>query len=195
VRTTRPSLLIRIKDRRDSESWREFDAIYRPLLHRYARARGLDDAEAEDVTQHCLAAISGHISRFDYDPTKGRFKGWLKTLVNNRVRNLMRDRREQPAESQDFKRDQRREPLPEALFEELWMEEHLRHCLELVRGEVTEATYAAFQSHVIEERPVEEVCAALKMTANQLYKIKWRVTQKLEEKLKELLGDEAYSDE
>ena len=52
--TTRASLLLRIKDTRNTHAWAEFDAIYRPMLYRFARARGLDDAAAEDLVQHCI---------------------------------------------------------------------------------------------------------------------------------------------
>lgn len=190
MQTTRASLLVRIKDRRNSAAWGEFDAIYRPMLHRFAIMRGLDDASAEDVVQQCMTAIHNHIEGFDYDPSKGRFKGWLRTLVNNRIRNLARDRHDRPAESQDFKQDQAREPSPEEAFDHIWMEEHLKHALRLVRDEVDQQTFTAFQRYVMEEQPVEATCKEVGVTANQLYKIKWRVTQKLGEKMKELLGEE-----
>jgi RNA polymerase sigma factor (sigma-70 family) len=189
METTRVSLLLRIRDRRDARSWEEFDGLYRPMLYRFAVMRGLDHAEAEDVVQHCMTVIQEHIARFDYDPRKGRFKGWLRTMVHNRVRNLLRDRHEQTAESQDFKRDQAREQPPEEMFDRVWMEEHLKHCLLLMRNEVEEASFAAFRLYVIEERPVDEVCKELNMTTNQLYKVKWRLTQKLAEKMKELMAD------
>ena len=51
------------------------------MLMRFAKGRGLDHAGAEDVTQHCMAAVSKHIERFDYDPRKGRFKGWQPLKV------------------------------------------------------------------------------------------------------------------
>jgi len=35
---TEPSLLIRIRDAEDQESWSEFLAIYEPLIHRLASA-------------------------------------------------------------------------------------------------------------------------------------------------------------
>ena len=96
---TRASLLLRIKDRSDAQAWHEFDVLYRPMLNRFARSRGLNDADAEDVVQHCMMAVQKHIAHFEYDPTQGRFKGWLRTLVNNRIRNLLRDRKEALAES------------------------------------------------------------------------------------------------
>ncbi len=185
--TTRASLLLRIRDRRDSQSWREFDAIYRPLLYRFARASGAGREEAEEVAQQCMVAISGHIDRFEYDPEKGRFKAWLRTVANNTLRKQRRGRRPQQAKTRDFDGLQAREPSPEDVFERLWLEEHLRHCIELVRGEVQDSSFTAFKRYVLEKEPVEQVCRELDMTANQVYRIKWRLTQKLDEKMKALL--------
>lgn len=189
--TTRASLLIRIRDPRNSTAWAEFDSIYRPMLERFARIQGLRPVDTDDLVQACMVAIHKHIESFEYDPGKGRFKGWLKTMVGNKVRNFFRDnQREQTAESHDFQRVDESEETPDTAFDRLWMDEHLRHCLSLVRHEIDEATFDAFCKYVIEEQPVETVCARFGISTQQLYKIKWRLTQKLGEKMKELLGDD-----
>ena len=46
---TRASLLLRIRDPKDNAAWKEFDAIYRPMLQRFARTMGLGAADAEDT--------------------------------------------------------------------------------------------------------------------------------------------------
>jgi len=38
---------------------------------------------------------------------------------------------------------------------------------------------------VLQERPVEEVCERLGLTANSLYRIKYRMARKLETKMRE----------
>jgi RNA polymerase sigma-70 factor (ECF subfamily) len=187
VDTTRPSLLLRIRDRSDRRAWETFDALYRPMLQRFARARGLGETDAEETAQQCLATIADRIAEFSYDPQKGRFKGWLCTLVNNRVRNLLRDRREQQGETADFEATPQREPTPDEAFDRIWMEEHLWHCLRELRGEVEETTFLAFQSYVIEQRPIEQVCQELKLTPNNVYTIKWRLTERVAAKMRELL--------
>ena len=88
--TTRPRLLIRIRNRADHPAWYEFDALYRPLLFRFGRARGLGETEAEEVAQHGMAAIDRYIGSFEYDPQKGKFKSWLATMINNHIRNMLR---------------------------------------------------------------------------------------------------------
>jgi len=189
VDTTRHSLLIRIRDPQDGAAWREFDRLYRPLLTRYARARGLSPDDTEDVVQHCMAAVQQHIGTFEYDPRSGRFKSWLCTLVINRIRNLHRGRRERIAESGEIAAAPTAEPSPEEVFEKIWVKEHVRHCLDQVRRETDELTYTAFRRYALDEEPVEQVCTDLGINANKLYKIKWQLTQKLREKMVELLGE------
>ncbi len=190
METTRPSLLIRVRNRQDQAAWEEFDGLYRPMLHHFALARGLNPTEAEEIAQQCMTAVCEHIAGFEYDPGKGRFKGWLKTLVSNRIKNMLRGRHQQQAESQDFKRPQEREESPDDIFDQCWRQEHLKHCLRLIRTEVEETTFQAFVAYVMKEEPIERVCAELKMTANQVHAIKSRMIKRLRERMIELLGEE-----
>ena len=185
--TTRPSLLLRIRDRDDADAWAAFDAVYRPMIQRFALASGLSATDAEDVTQQCLTAIVDHIGEFTYDPQKGRFKGWLRTIVNNRVRNLRRRPPEAQAATGDFQTPQQRETAPDEAFDRIWMEEHLWHCLRELRGEVDRTTFLAFEHYVIDEQPVERVAAELGLTTNNVYTIKWRLTERVARKMKDLL--------
>jgi RNA polymerase sigma-70 factor (ECF subfamily) len=185
--TTRPSLLIRLKKDGDAAAWSEFDAIYRPMLRRVAQARGLSESDADDVVQHCLVAVLQHIKSFEYDRSKGRFKSWLCTLINNRVRNLRREQHgvELPADFADPA--QHRELAPDEEFERAWMEEHLRFALQQIKDTITPVAYAAYRRHVLEGEDVEAVCRAFSLTPGQLYKVKWRVTQKLQARLRDIL--------
>lgn len=189
--TTRPSLLLRLRDPRDAAAWEVFDQIYRPLLLRYARACGLRDDDADDVVQQCMAAVSSHIRRFEYDPGRGRFKGWLRTMVNNKVRNLLRGRRTRGVEGGILDELASEEHSPDEAFDRLWRQQHLWHCLRQLRTEVEETTYRAFEAYVIEQRPVDEICAELGIKPNLLYTIKWRMTERVADKMRELLGDDA----
>lgn len=65
---TRHSLLIRLQGREDQQAWREFLEIYEPVVYRLARRRGLQHADAQDVTQDVLASIAASIGRWDPDP-------------------------------------------------------------------------------------------------------------------------------
>jgi len=186
---TNPSLLRRIKDLRDGGAWGEFDSLYRPMLHRFAKIRGLSDADAEDIVQRCMASICVHIDEFTYDPSRGRFKAWLQTLVKNKCRDLQRSRKHREKDAEALKGVAADVEPPESAFERIWVEEHLNHCLRLLSQEEDEQTYKAFHEYAVEEQPVEEVCRRFELTAQQLYKIKWRLTKRLREQMTHLVGE------
>src|SRR5881275_2228178 len=87
--TTRPSLLVRLRDARDELAWSQFVEVYAPLVYGYARKHGLQDADAADLTQDVLQSVAGAVRRLDYDPQRGSFRGWLFTVVRNRFRNFL----------------------------------------------------------------------------------------------------------
>lgn len=191
MNTTRASLLIRVRDRGDADAWRTFDAIYRPMLLRFAQAKGLGSEAAEEIAQQCMTAIGEHIGTFEYDPQKGRFKAWLRTMANNKVRNYFRDRRMAQAESGHLRGLEDDGDTPDETFDKLWMQQHLWHCLGELQREVDAVTYEAFVAYVIEQKSVDEVCSALKIKPNNLYTIKWRMTDKVAERMRLLLDGEA----
>jgi RNA polymerase sigma factor (sigma-70 family) len=134
-----------------------------------------------------MTVISKKITEFAYDPEKGKFKGWLKTMVNNRVRNHFRDRKDHTAKTADFARTQQREQAPDETFERMWMQEHLWHCLRELKHDVEPTTYRAFEEYVIKQRPLEDICSETDLSTNNIYTIKWRMTEKIAVKMKELL--------
>ena len=79
---TRPSIMVRIGNG-DQNAWSEFVEIYRPLIYAFAHSRGLQDADADDVTQRVSAKVNG----FEYDQGKGHFRGWLGRVT---AREIMR---------------------------------------------------------------------------------------------------------
>src|SRR5437868_3093427 len=75
--STRASLLIRLRDPRDERAWGEFVDIYEPLILGLARRGGLRGADADDLAQEVFAAVASAIGRWDLDPARGSFRGWL----------------------------------------------------------------------------------------------------------------------
>ena len=189
--STRGSLLLRIRDRGDQSAWVQFDQIYRPMVLKFARARGLDSYTAEDVAQSVMLTVQSHINDFDYDPKCGRFRGWLKTIVNNRISNLVGKKDEANAISGDFKRADPHADAPDVLFDRIWMKEHLEHALNELRQSVEATSFAAFEAHVLKDEPVERVCQQFGLNSNQLYSIRFRLTRKLTQLMKDLLGEDA----
>ncbi len=88
---TRASLLLRVQDPADRESWNEFVSIYTPQIYLWAMRFGLQETDAEDATQIVLIKLVQSLRKFRYDRSKGAFRGWLKTVSQNAVRDLFRN--------------------------------------------------------------------------------------------------------
>jgi hypothetical protein len=95
--TTRPSLLLRMRDARDHEAWHTFVELYAPLVYRFARKRGLQDADAADLTQDVLRSVAYAMKGDKYDPARGSFRGWLHTVTRNAVYKSLRGGQRQPS--------------------------------------------------------------------------------------------------
>jgi len=181
-------LLARIKNPRDTEAWEEFHDLYAPLLYRFARARGLSHADAEDIRSTCYETIIKQIQEFDYDAGKGKFKAWLKTLVSRRVVDMLRKRRDKAGGSQDVKQLADPEPGPDEVWDRAWRQQHLKYCVARVRADVPGQTFKAFELLMAEE-PVPTICDRLGMTANQVYKAKARIIELVRVEMRAMYGE------
>ncbi len=86
---TKTSLLLRLQNPRDEEAWREFVAIYRPVVYRLARMRELQHADADDLSQRVVIAVQRVIGNWRVDPAKGRFRFWLARIAQNAILNAL----------------------------------------------------------------------------------------------------------
>src|SRR6516165_2795380 len=147
---TRPSLLMRLRDPMDERAWGEFVEIYGPLVHRVARRRGLQDADAADLVQEVFRAVAGAIERYDPDPARGSFRGWLSTIARNLIVNILNAQRRHPRGSGDTQIQQLLESQPapgceeSVLFDAEYHRRLLHWAVERIRDEFSETVWLAF---------------------------------------------------
>src|SRR5438093_13459028 len=89
---TRRSLLSRVKDLGDQESWRDFFDTYRRLIFSVAVKAGLTEEEAQDVVQETVVSLAKTMPGFKYDPAVCSFKTWLQHLTRKRIVDQLRKR-------------------------------------------------------------------------------------------------------
>jgi len=189
MKTTRPSLLLRVRDPRDSDAWREFYGLYAPLLLRYARERGLTPEDAEDVRDQCLETVVRKIADFEYDRARGSFQGWLRQMAEHKIIDHLRRRHPRLAESARLAALADSAPTPQEVWETEWKRGRLRFCLDRVRDSVPERDFETFRLLLFEELPVDRVCERLAINANQVYKAKARVLAEVRRTIAELDAD------
>jgi RNA polymerase sigma-70 factor (ECF subfamily) len=183
---TRPSLLLRLRDARDAEAWREFVDLYAPLVYGYARKQGLQDADAADLCQDVLGAVAGAVGRLDYDPARGAFRNWLFTIVRNRLANWQAARGRRAQASGDSTTQQLLEQCPapggmEAEWQAEWESRLIAWACEQAHRQVSEATWQAFWRTAVEGQPVKPVAADLGLTVTAVYHARSRVLSRLKE--------------
>lgn len=181
VPDTRISLLQRLYDRGDASAWVEFCAIYERAIYRLALQYGLQDADAREVSQEVLLAVSRQIHLFDVEG-KGRFRAWLATLARNAtIDQLRRNRRRAigslPSELTDPEQSMAADDSQR--FDSAARREQFRWAAELVQEQVSHATWQAFWKTAVEGLAPEQVAQQLNMSVGAVYVARCRTLAKL----------------
>lgn len=183
--TTRASLLIRVRDARDGRAWAEFVELYAPLVYGYARRRGLQDADAADLTQEVLRSVAQAVKRWEYDPQRGTFRAWLYTVTRNKLNTFLtrRQRETRAAGDTGILQALEQQPAPEDDAAARWQHDYERRVFawaaEQVRAASEEATWQAFEQTALEGKPAAEVATALGMSVGAVYVAKSRTLARL----------------
>ena len=193
---TRVTLLTRIRDGADADAWREFVYLYGPVVYGFARKRGLQDADAADLMQEVLRSVARNAEKMEYDPSRGKFRGWLYTVTRNKIYNFLNGQRNKPRSSGDPSIQERLDEIPDRPDDrdDDWELEYHRRlsakAMELVRDEFQPNTWRAFWGTAVEGRAAQEVGGELKMTSGAVYVAKSRVLARLREEVRLLDEDE-----
>jgi RNA polymerase sigma factor (sigma-70 family) len=183
--STHQSLLVRLRDAHDGPAWAEFVEIYAPLVYRFVRKRGLQDADAADLTQDVMGAVAKAIQGLDYETGRGSFRGWLFTIARNRLRNFITRRKPGDCGAGDTDAVRMLQDHPAPAEQALWDEEYDRQLFacaaKQVRGRVQTSTWQAFWLTSVEGKSGQETAAHLDMTVAAVYLAKSRVMAQLKE--------------
>lgn len=183
---TRASLLVRLRDPQDESAWREFVDLYTPLVYGYARKQGLQDADAADLSQDVLGAVSGAVGRLEYDPARGAFRNWLFTVVRRKLSNWRAARRNRLQGSGDSAIQQFLDECPapermEAEWQAEWERRLVGWACEQVRRQTSDLTWQAFWRTAIDGQPGKKVADDLGLSIAAVYHARSRVLARLKE--------------
>jgi RNA polymerase sigma-70 factor (ECF subfamily) len=179
--STHTSLLARLTDRGDAAAWREFAERYGELIRGFARRRGLQSADCDDVVQEVLLSLSKALPGFRYDASKGKFRSFLKTVALNAIIDRHRRRKGQTGVS-DIENTTwltSQDPEAEQAWEMEWRQYHLRQALRVVAVEFSETDYNAFRHYALEHRDARQTAAVMGLSVDQVYQAKSRITKRL----------------
>ena len=183
---TRSSLIHRLRDWEDQDSWQDFFDTYWKLIYTVAIKAGLSEAEARDVVQETVIAVAKQLRESGYDRTRSSFKNWLCLITRRRIIDHLRSRtgfglRHVHSAQGTTRTDtigRVPDPAslePDAVWEEEWRKNIMDAAIERVRRQVSPKQFQIFDLCVLRALPVAEVTRLVKVNAAQVYLARHRV--------------------
>ncbi len=188
---TRTSLIAQIRSPQDREAWDQFVIMYRPVIYRMARRRGMQDADAQDLVQTVLIRVAGAIQGWEKSSPETKFRHWLRRVARNAIATAFSRQpkdvgvggsemldllAEQPATAADIERE---------LLKESMRENYLRAAL-VVKADVDSESWRAFELTVVNGQPSEEVAKLLGKSMGAIYAARSRIMRRLREQVQRL---------
>jgi RNA polymerase sigma-70 factor (ECF subfamily) len=192
---TRYSLLSRLQDWGDNESWRVFFDTYWRLIYSVALKAGLTQTEAEEVVQETVICVAKDIQKFKRDRGLGSFKGWLCNLTRWRIADQLQ-KRTGLLRGDGAGAARTYQPLEEVAdladhtvgpdWEQEWQAHLLKAAIQRVKERVREEQYQLFDLYVTREWPIPRICQTLGVSKTQVYLAKLRITRLLRKEVARL---------
>lgn len=193
---TRFTLIAGIKSPENHAAWEEFVVIYRPVIYRMARRRGLQDADALDLSQEVFVRIAKAIER--YNPqAETRFRHWLRRVARNAILTVL-TRPDPLVGIGGLEMDKLlakqipQAPIANEMVAESQRELFLRAAA-IVRTDVNEETWQAFELTVIQGKSCEAAAVALGKSVGTIYAARSRIMKRLREQVERLQDDERWN--
>jgi RNA polymerase sigma-70 factor (ECF subfamily) len=184
-------LLLLLGNPTDRERWNAFVDRYAPKIYGWCRQRRLQEADAQDVTQEVLTQLVQKLRTFAYDPHKGTFRGWLKTLTHHAWCDYLEKRRRagegeaNPEVLAHLDKLEAREDLLTALAEVFDLE-LLAEAQARVQLQVSPRDWKIFQELAVARRPGPAVAGELGMTVTAVLMARSRVQKRLRQEIRRL---------
>ena len=97
---TRPTLLSKVR-RGDEDGWSQFYELYEGFIYSAAKGAGLSHEESRDVVQEAMVTVRNYVSNFVPDASRGRFRTWLRKIVQSRIADQYRKKKRNPTEKRE----------------------------------------------------------------------------------------------
>jgi RNA polymerase sigma-70 factor (ECF subfamily) len=186
VSPTSLSLLQRLQHAKpEASDWQRLDDIYHPYIRAWVLRFGIDEAEADDLTQEVFLVLSQDLPSFE--PLRnGSFRAWLRQIVLNQVRNFRKARKKRPQAGRDGV-EQLLSQLenPHSDLSRKWDHEHDRHVAQklmaLIKPDFEAKTWEAFVRCFLDGRPAKQVAEELVISEGAVAQAKYRILKRLRE--------------
>ena len=178
---TRQTLIERLKDKHDEESWKTFTQIYQRYIYVVIRRMNINHSECEDLVQEVLFKIWNKLPDFQYSPDKAKFRTWLSLVIKNKVLNYLESQKSHinkinKAAEQPIKKVLEQEV--DSIIRKEWENYVTNMAMEKIKGSFPGQAIKVFEM-TLEGLSIQEIATKLDIKENTVYKSKNRVKAKL----------------
>lgn len=191
---TSASLLIRIRDSSDKESWGVFEEIYAPIVRAYCRRRGFQNSDVEDITQEVMVKVCQSIRKFEYDPAIGKFRSWLATITANQLKSFVRNRDINDSHLVNAVESFHKAPGSESQWTTIFIQNLFETACGRIRNEFEERTWQCFEETWVHHKAPNVVADQLEIAVHSVYVNKSRVLKRLEQEFEFLTHDLPFAE-
>ena len=189
---TRQTLLMKIRDKHDDHAWSDFVYYYRKYIYNIIRRMGLNHHDTEEVVQQVILKAWEKLPTFDYNPQKGRFRGWLCSVTGNTAKDFLRKKRDRfvsldavVAEGESSFSEPVTMPEIEKIADEEWEKYLPDLAWKTVENEFEDNVKNTY--YLLKKgRTPKEITAELGLAENTVYVYKKRVVDRLRQEISRL---------
>ena len=193
MQETSISLLNRIAKGGHDDDWQQLITIYRPFMYQRISSYPLLINHAEDIVQEVLIVLVRELPAFQRR-REGSFRAFLRGIVLNQLRYAMRRVQKTPMVASQYEKlsshiEQLADPNSPmtAEFDRQHDQAVFRHAANIVRAEVKQSTWLAFQKHAIDGEQAAAVAEELGVSVNVVLLAKSRLTRRIREEIRGLV--------
>lgn len=175
------SLLARVRQSDDSQSWNRLVEIYEPLMRRWLLSYEVQDADAADLMQDVFEVVARELPSFEHSEHAGAFRSWLRKVLVNRLKNFWRSRKSRPVAAGGSSMLERLNQLEDDKSEvsRVWDDSHdqevITRLMELIRPTFLPKTWEAFRRQMFEQDKPHQIAEELGMSLGSVYMARTRV--------------------
>lgn len=178
---TRVTLLIRLRNQYDDDSWEEFTSYYGSYVYAVLKGMGVEFSDLDDMNQQILIKLWKNFPDFNYDPGKGSFRSWLCTVIRRTVYNYFRDKKETSK--------LRTEDSVKSDVEEIAKKEWMSHIAELAWENISEEFSDSVKQTYVKlsnGESAENIANEINISKGSVYVYKERVQKALRKEVRRL---------
>jgi RNA polymerase sigma factor (sigma-70 family) len=198
---TSHTLLDRLVQGGDPESWQLLVDLYSPLLRTWLLRYDVSPADCDDLIQEVLLVVVRELPAFRHNRRTGAFRAWLRQIMVHRLRNAWRLRDREAHAGQREGMSRRLDELADdgGAASEIWDREHdqfvIHKLFDLVEPRFERTTWLAFRRLTLDDQDARQVAAELGLSLNAVFTAKSRVLRELRRLGQDLIDEQRDSAE